>query len=165
MAALKLAQSIVPLIESLRAEIEGSDLTLQVNLPATLPAVLADSEQVQRVLTHLLQNARRNTLRGGQIQVCAKELDDHLAISVSDTGCGIPPEFLPRIFNRFYRVDPARSLQGFPPRRRHGPRLLRPARRRRELAAGHGGGSKRDERIMEEVEILAFFEKIHGLIG
>ncbi len=104
MAALKLAEVLTPLAESLRAEIEGSDLTLQVGLPATLPAVLADSEQIQRVLTQLLQNARRNTPRGGQIQVCAKELDDHLAISVSDTGRGIPPEFLPRIFNRFVRV-------------------------------------------------------------
>ncbi len=111
MAAVNLAQSVGPLLASSRAEIEGSDLTLQVDLPATLPAVLADSEQIHRVLTHLLQNARRNTPRGGQIQVCAKDLGDHLAISVSDTGRGIPPEFLPRLFNRFVRV-PGTNTEG-----------------------------------------------------
>ncbi|MBL8204512.1 MAG: HAMP domain-containing protein [Blastocatellia bacterium] len=101
---IKLAKCLGPLIESLQLQIEGSDLVFKVELSDTLPEVLADCEQIKRVLTHLLQNARRHTPRGGEITISAAELDDHVAISVTDTGRGIPPEYLPRIFNRFVRV-------------------------------------------------------------
>ncbi len=101
---VKLTECINPLIESLRPEIEGSALELKLNLPSTLPAVLADCNQIKRVLVHLIQNARRNTPRGGEIQVSANESNDHVTLSVADTGRGIPPEFLPRLFNRFVRV-------------------------------------------------------------
>ncbi len=104
LTTVKLAECFSPLTATLRTEIESSDLKFKLDLPPTLPAVLADGEQIKHVLTHLIQNARRNTPRGGEIQVSAKELDDHVAISVTDTGRGIPPEFLPRIFNRFVRV-------------------------------------------------------------
>lgn len=104
LTSVTLADCIGAVAESLRLEIEASDLAYKLELPPSLPAVLADCAHVKRVLTRLIHNARRNTPRGGEIRISATELDDHVAISVADTGRGIPPEFLPRIFDRFIRV-------------------------------------------------------------
>jgi two-component system, OmpR family, phosphate regulon sensor histidine kinase PhoR len=71
--------------------------------------VWADRGAVQQILTNLFDNAVRYTPAGGRIGVDAGATADELVLSVSDTGAGIPPEHLPRIFERFYRVDPARS--------------------------------------------------------
>ncbi|MBS1811654.1 MAG: HAMP domain-containing protein [Acidobacteria bacterium] len=109
LTTVKLTECLGAFLASLRLEIEGSDLAFKVDLPASLPASLADCEQIKRVLTHLIQNARHNTPRGGEIQLSAAELNDHIAISVTDTGRGIPLEFLPRLFNRFVRVPGTNS--------------------------------------------------------
>jgi two-component system, OmpR family, heavy metal sensor histidine kinase CusS len=75
--------------------------------------VLADSSLLRRALGNLVSNALRYTPSGGRVVVDAKTLRDHAAeITVSDTGCGLAPEDLPRAFERFYRADGARSRQG-----------------------------------------------------
>jgi two-component system, OmpR family, phosphate regulon sensor histidine kinase PhoR len=71
--------------------------------------VLADSDRLQQVFINLLDNALKHTPPGGRITVTAEETGETVRISVADTGIGIPPKHLPRIFERFYRVDPARS--------------------------------------------------------
>ena len=104
LAPVKIAELVRTVVEALRPQVEAGDLKLKLDLPSSLPAVLADREQVGRVLAHLIDNARRNTPRGGEIQVSAIQRDEHVAISVADTGRGIPPEYRPRIFHRFMRV-------------------------------------------------------------
>ncbi len=85
-------------------------VTLGTSIEPTLPAALADGDRAVQVLTNLLGNALRYTPAEGSVQVLATLADAHeIAVSVSDTGAGIPAEHLPRIFERFYRVDKSRS--------------------------------------------------------
>ncbi len=92
-----------------QAEAKGVDLRLDAK--SDLPAVRADSGQVQRVLINLLNNAIRHTDAGGQVTLAAKPLANGaksgVEFSVADTGAGIPPEFLPHIFDRFMQVPGA----------------------------------------------------------
>jgi len=69
----------------------------------------ADATAVRQALANLVENAVRYTPAGGRVTVFARREDGAIALGVRDTGAGIPPEHLPRIFERFYRVDPARS--------------------------------------------------------
>src|SRR5207244_2605515 len=94
LAPVKITDLVRTVIAALRPQVEASDLKLELDLLPSLPAVLADREQIGRVLAHLIENARRNTPRGGEIQVSAMERDDYVAIAVADTGRGIAPEYL-----------------------------------------------------------------------
>jgi len=73
--------------------------------------VTADSEALRQVLTNLLDNALRHTPPGGRITVSLEPAPGGMTVSVADTGSGIAPEHLPRIFERFYRADPGRSRE------------------------------------------------------
>jgi two-component system phosphate regulon sensor histidine kinase PhoR len=76
-----------------------------------LPPVLADPDKMEQVLINLLDNGIKFTPSGGMVTVSAEVTDDHVRIDVTDTGIGIPPRDIPRIFERFYRVDTARSRE------------------------------------------------------
>lgn len=76
--------------------------------PGSAP-VLVDVDRMAEVLGNLLANALRHTPPGGCVQIGAERRTDRLAISVRDTGEGIAPQDLERVFERFYRVDPARA--------------------------------------------------------
>jgi len=71
--------------------------------------VTADPEALRQVFTNLFDNALRHTPPGGSVAVSAKPEGAGMIIAVADTGSGIAPEHLPRIFERFYRADPGRS--------------------------------------------------------
>lgn len=89
-----------------RAAERGLTLTSTVG---ELPPVHVDATRVGQVLRNLLANATTHTPRGGRIEVAATAADRFVTLSVSDTGPGIPPEHLPHVFERFYRVDRSRS--------------------------------------------------------
>jgi two-component system, OmpR family, sensor histidine kinase BaeS len=76
-----------------------------------LPALWADPERLGQVLGNLLDNALRHTDPGGRVSVTATVAYDELAIAIKDTGVGVAPEHLPRLFDRFYRADAARDRQ------------------------------------------------------
>jgi PAS domain S-box-containing protein len=73
--------------------------------------VTADPEALRQVLTNLLDNALRHTPPGGRITVSLEPAPGGVIVCVADTGSGIAPEHLPRIFERFYRADPGRSRE------------------------------------------------------
>lgn len=82
---------------------------VETDLPAGLPTVHVDPDQVGQVLLNLLDNGIKYTPPGGRITIGARDLGGEVEVSVTDTGIGIPEKDLPRIFERFYRVDKARS--------------------------------------------------------
>ena len=85
----------------------GSQLVLDVAPEAA--AVTADPVAIRQMLGNLIENAVRYTPAGGTITIFSRSADGAVVLGVRDTGSGIPREHLPRIFERFYRVDPARS--------------------------------------------------------
>jgi signal transduction histidine kinase len=91
-------------VEVERHRVESLGLTLTTDVPAGLPAVSGDFEALRRVIRGLIDNAIKYTPESGRIRVSARETEDKLAISVSDTGKGIPERDLPHIFSKFYRV-------------------------------------------------------------
>ena len=95
--------------DPLRAQAEAKGLSLAAEVSPDLPFVLADPAQIERVLTNLLSNALRHTDPGGTIRVTAVRRQGHVAVSVRDTGHGIPPEYLAHIFEKFIRVPDAPS--------------------------------------------------------
>jgi two-component system phosphate regulon sensor histidine kinase PhoR len=103
---------VLPPVERLRPQAERAGLTLTVTLPPGLPSVLADAERVQQVVTNLVHNAVKFTPPGGQVTVSAEGAEDEVVIKVRDAGVGIPLDALPRIFERFYKADRARSGGG-----------------------------------------------------
>ena len=85
-----------------RAADRGITVTLEA--PDDLPLVMVDVPRMGHALANLLDNALTYTDRGGQIILRAEKTDQGVVLSVIDTGHGIPPEYLPRVFQRFFRV-------------------------------------------------------------
>ncbi len=118
------ADVVAPPVERLYPQAERAGLSLTVDLPSDLPPLLADAERVRQVVTNLVHNAIKFTRPGGRVMVRAYAVQDegllpkadrhHLEviIEVADTGVGIPADDLPRIFERFYKADRARSGGG-----------------------------------------------------
>lgn len=90
------------------AKTHGVSLEME---PAPETAILADRSQLAQAVNNLLENAIKYNRAGGRVIVRAGESAGHWAVEVEDTGIGIPPEDLPRVFERFYRVDKARSRE------------------------------------------------------
>lgn len=88
----------------------GGGLTIETDLPDDLPLVRADSDSMFRVVANLLSNAHKYSPKGGAILIGASVLDGTVEVTVRDEGLGIPASSLPRVFERFYRVEhPDRS--------------------------------------------------------
>jgi two-component system phosphate regulon sensor histidine kinase PhoR len=98
-------------VETARFKAQAKGLTVHVDLPAGLPSVHGDGGQLGEVLQNLLDNALQYTPAGGQIDVIARSSGREVTLTVMDTGIGIPESDLERIFERFYRVDAARSRE------------------------------------------------------
>ena len=91
-------------------------VTLTRSIPPDLPLVLADRQRLMQVLLNLVRNAITYTPAGGIVSISLERSDaTQVALIVADTGMGIPPEELERVFERFYRTDAsrARSTGGF----------------------------------------------------
>ena len=107
--------SLAPLVSQVVSEIQVSrpdrTVSLESEVTEELPPVQADRERVHQVLFNLVDNAVRFTPPGGAVTVSAHTHNGSVEVAVTDTGVGIGPEHLPRLFERFYRVDPARSRE------------------------------------------------------
>lgn len=94
------------LVSTFTSALELAGLTLKVDLQTLPDPVFVDRDMWEKVVLNLLSNAFKYTLRG-EIEVRLRQVDSHAVMSVRDTGIGIPPEALPKLFERFYRVEGA----------------------------------------------------------
>ncbi len=108
---LPVEQLVAGCVETAQPRATEKDLRLSVNLGKNLPDIAGDRRRLTEVLQNLLDNAIQYTPGGGQIMVSAEAKDAEVVITVSDTGIGIPQVDQSRIFERFYRVDVARSRE------------------------------------------------------
>jgi two-component system phosphate regulon sensor histidine kinase PhoR len=108
---LSLAEALGTVLAIVGPRAEARRITLTTDLPPDLPAVRADLDRLVQVLLNLLDNAVKFTPEEGQVRVTAAAEGGMVDIAVTDTGVGIPSTDLPRITERFYRVDKARSRE------------------------------------------------------
>lgn len=103
---------LTPAVERMQVQAERAGLKLRLACPTDLPPVSADPKRMEQVLVNLLHNAIKFTPPGGEIYISASRESNSMVFMVHDTGVGIAPDALPRIFERFYKADRARSGGG-----------------------------------------------------
>jgi len=99
-------EHVVPLIEQAAGE---KQITLQVDIPSDMKPVRGDRDSLGQILLNVLNNAVKFTPEEGSVSVTAATVDEQVVIRVEDTGIGIPKNEIPRLGERFYRVDKMRS--------------------------------------------------------
>jgi signal transduction histidine kinase len=91
-------------LEPFQMDFKDRGVTLGTELPSDLPEVWADTARMSHVFANLLSNALRYTPPGGKVTVLGKADEEWVRFSVSDTGKGIPGQYLARIFDQFFQV-------------------------------------------------------------
>jgi two-component system, NtrC family, sensor histidine kinase KinB len=128
LAPVRPSALIAAAVDPLRLQVETRGIHLDVDAPPDLPHVSVDRGQIERVIGNLVTNAARATPAGGRVTVAACQRGGEVAISISDTGAGIPRDYLPKIFEPFVQVPHAAG---------GGVGLGLPISRR--IVEGHGG--------------------------
>lgn len=92
-------------IETARLSAEAKSIAIVTSFDASAGTIMGDPNRLQQVMWNLLSNAVKFTPKGGRIDVRIARVESHLEVTVADTGDGIPPEFLPHVFDRFRQAD------------------------------------------------------------
>jgi two-component system heavy metal sensor histidine kinase CusS len=139
-----------PAIEKIAAYYETIAEDRHVSIRCTGEGqIYADPVLFARAVSNLVDNALRFTPNSGSISISISMRDAHSEISVSDTGCGIPPEHLARVFDRFYRADSSRSSEGVG----LGLALVK------SIADLHGGSARLDSQVNQGTTVILTFPK------
>jgi two-component system phosphate regulon sensor histidine kinase PhoR len=107
--AIDLAEMCEKTVAPFAERASSRHIRLAVDIPNTFPQASGDKSAFDRILTNLVDNALKYSPDGASVTISAREAGPKLQIVVSDTGPGIDQKHLPRLFERFYRVDPGRS--------------------------------------------------------
>jgi PAS domain S-box-containing protein len=107
MVPVNLAATIEAAMDTVHLAAEAKSIQIETNLDSSVNYVLGDSGRLQQVMWNLLSNAVKFTPIGGQVNIRVECIDEEARISVSDTGKGINPEFLPYVFEYFRQADSA----------------------------------------------------------
>ncbi len=108
---LRLGEVLEQTVGLLRPRAESQNVSLRLNLPSEVPLVQADPRSMEELFTNLVSNAVNYSPGGGEVNVSVVSRGDYLEVMVSDTGVGIEPEELPKIFDKFYRVKHPKTRQ------------------------------------------------------
>jgi two-component system, OmpR family, phosphate regulon sensor histidine kinase PhoR len=108
---LDLTQFFAGLVRDWKKKFAAKNLNATVQVPPGFPIICADETRLREVFDNLLDNAVKYSSEKGEVRLQAAQRGDEIALSVSDDGVGISQEDLPRIFERFYRSDKARSRE------------------------------------------------------
>jgi signal transduction histidine kinase/DNA-binding response OmpR family regulator len=102
---IKVSKHVLEVAEMFRDDRQRKNLAIEIKIPEGLPDALADHDKVHQIFTNFLSNAVKFTGEGGRITLSGRVAGAMLEFEIADTGIGIPPEKLPRIFDKFYQVD------------------------------------------------------------
>jgi signal transduction histidine kinase len=102
---ISFASVVEAAVDSAQPSADAKGIRLKAMLGASQDIVSADGARLQQVVWNLLTNAIKFTPKGGQVHVLLQRVNSHLELSVSDTGIGIPPNYLPHVFDRFSQKD------------------------------------------------------------
>jgi signal transduction histidine kinase len=108
---LNLGEVVEDLVEQFQIPAEAAGVRLTADVAPECYA-LVDRVQIERLINNLLSNALKFTPEGGQVRMALKPSPEHIEMVVEDTGCGIAPEYLSHIFDRFYRVPGSGAKSG-----------------------------------------------------
>lgn len=109
--SIRIADVAVEVFGRNAAAARSKSVTLETSIDPAAQTIVADRTALEQILINLVENALRHTGEGGRIAIETLPEADGVSLIVSDTGSGIPPEHLPRIFERFYRADSGRSRE------------------------------------------------------
>jgi signal transduction histidine kinase len=96
-------------VDKFSPQAQRANVNLQLDVANDLPPMVGDGDRLAQVFTNLVDNALKFTSANGTITLSAKKAGAEMEVSVADTGSGVPNEALPRLFDRFYQVDPSRA--------------------------------------------------------
>jgi two-component system, OmpR family, phosphate regulon sensor histidine kinase PhoR len=108
---LSLAEVLEQTIALIKSRAESQNVTLRLELPPKLPLIQADPRSMEEVFSNLISNAINYSPEGGEVSVSVVSHGDYLVVLVSDTGIGIEPEEISKIFDKFYRVKHPKTRQ------------------------------------------------------
>jgi len=111
LSEIDLAQFLDGLARDWRKKFTTKALKVVIDLPANFPSIRADETRLREVFDNLLDNAVKYSNKNGEIRLGAERRGREIVLSVNDEGIGVSQEDLPRIFERFYRADKARSRE------------------------------------------------------
>ena len=111
LAPCSVGDTAAKVMRQLGKQAEAKRINMKEDVQQGLPDIMADETLISQVLFNLIDNAIKYTPDGGRVEVRARDAGDFVRVDVEDTGVGIMEKDLPRIFERFYRVDKARSRQ------------------------------------------------------
>jgi signal transduction histidine kinase len=109
MSSVDISALLRNIVEKFTRQAQKAGVDLQVNMPEHLPILIGDGDRLAQVFTNLVDNALKFTPENGQVTLNAIQAGTEMEISITDTGVGVPNEALPRLFDRFYQVDPSRA--------------------------------------------------------
>lgn len=109
MVAVDIHALLQNIVEKLTPQAQKAAISLRLDVPSTLPTLIGDGDRLAQVFTNVVDNALKFTPANGQVTLVAATAGEEMEISITDTGPGVPKEALPRLFDRFYQVDPSRA--------------------------------------------------------
>jgi two-component system, OmpR family, phosphate regulon sensor histidine kinase PhoR len=110
-APLQLDKVLLEMVHFMRTRAENQGIVLELDIPQPLPLIQADARSMEEVFNNLISNAINYSPDGGRVTVTAISHGDYLEVRVSDTGVGIAPEEVPKIFDKFYRSKHPKTRQ------------------------------------------------------